>query len=179
LGVGEERIQTHDRGMQTSRQRVIWKWSDTSRLCDVTPTARSFVPRCPIFVWGTIDRVRGSVAVRMWKRLRTGSQTIQYVRQRKTPLAMPDAQEGEFVRAVRITDGSFIPRILTLATDRQQVVFVNSSRLPHTIVFERAPGKRDQTNNRALDFMACSAGDAWRHPSHGSSRRLRRRRDRS
>ena len=135
--------------MRYTRQLTTWKWQDTNRLCNATPVPPSTrVPRCPIFVWGSIDRVRHLGRATLFMRNPDGSTTVETIDQRRTPLALPMPDEP----AVELQGGRFSPGSKTLPSNTARVTFQNNSQKDCTIVFDTVPnlGLVDPTNNRQL-----------------------------
>jgi hypothetical protein len=143
-------VAAKERTMRYTRQTTTWKWSDTNRLCDATPVPPSSrVARCPIFVWGSIDRVRHSAKATLFKRNSNGTTSVYTVDQRLTPLALP-MPDGP---AVELQAGRFSPSTITINSDTLRLTFQNNTQEPCTVVFVRPPntGLIDPTNNRPLD----------------------------
>jgi hypothetical protein len=124
-----------DRTMRYTRQSTTWHWSDTNRACDATPVPPSRrVARCPVFVWGSIDRVRHLGRATLFKRNPDGSTSVYNISQRLTPFPLPMPPEP----AIELQGGRFSPASKTLReTDR--VTFQNNSQQPCQIVFDSGP----------------------------------------
>jgi plastocyanin len=143
--------------MRYSRQATTWNWSDTNRLCDATPVPPSTrVPRCPIFVWGSIDRVRHTARATLFKRNPNGRTSVYTVDQRLTPLALPMPDEP----AVELQSGRFSPARITIKDDTLRVTFQNNTQELCTVVFDRSPNTSlvDPTSNRPLDQQTETIG---------------------
>jgi hypothetical protein len=149
IPVGDTPERAQESSMRYSRQGTSWKWSDTNRLCNATPVPPSSrIPRCPVFVWGSIDRVRHQAHATLFKRNPNGSTSVYQVDQRLTPLALPMPDEP----AVELQGGRFSPSSKTLPDDTGRITFQNNSQKDCTIVFDTVPnsGLTDPTNNRPL-----------------------------
>jgi hypothetical protein len=143
--------------MRYSRQTTTWRWSDTNRLCEATPVPPSSrVPRCPIFVWGSIDRVRHTAKATMFKRNPDGRTSVYTVDQRQTPLALPMPDSP----AVELQSGRFSPSVITLKDDALRLTFQNNTQEVCSVVFDKSPnfGLVDPTTNRPLEQQTEAIG---------------------
>jgi hypothetical protein len=106
------------RDMQVSQQRVSWKWNDASKT---------------YFVWGTVDRVRKTVRMTLWRRESNGvAQTHLF--NSGTPRTLPVANDPRIV----IQDNKFVPNRLVI-NRHQQVNFQNQMRQAMAIRFRDPP----------------------------------------
>jgi hypothetical protein len=122
--------------MRYTRQTTTWKWEDTGRPCDATPVPPSSrVPRCPVFVWGSIDRVRHYARATLFRRNPNGTTSVYTIDQRLTPLPLPMPDEP----AVELQGGRFSPGSKTLPDDTARVTFQNNSQQDCTIEFDADP----------------------------------------
>jgi hypothetical protein len=113
------------RDMEVSQQRVSWKWNDPTRT---------------YFVWGSVDRVRKTVRMTLWRRERNGvAQTHLF--NTGTPRTMPLAADPRIL----IQDNKFVPNRLVINRG-QQVNFQNRTREKMVIVFSRSPGGIEPSN---------------------------------
>jgi hypothetical protein len=147
---GDTPVAAREPTMRYSRQATTWRWSDTNRLCDATPVPPSSrVPRCPIFVWGSIDRVRHTARATLFKRNPDGKTSVYTVDQRLTPLALPMPDYP----AVELQSGRFSPSTITIKDDTLRLTFQNNTQEVCTVVFDKSPnmGLVDPTSNRPLD----------------------------
>lgn len=143
--------------MQFSYQRVTWKYSRPNQPCPTptpgpsdtpTPRRRSAAARCPVFVWGTIDRVRHTVRATYMQRNPATGLTVRYVDERDTILSLPSAPAP----AVIIRDFNLLPRVKILTDSAQRVSFQNEGEWPCSITFSREPGPVDLTTSRKLGY---------------------------
>jgi hypothetical protein len=122
--------------MRYTRQTTTWKWQDTNRPCVATPVPPSSrVARCPVFVWGSIDRVRHYARATLFKRNPNGTTSVYTIDQRLTPLPLPMPDEP----AVELQGGRFSPGSKTLPDDTARVTFQNNSQQDCTIQFDSDP----------------------------------------
>jgi hypothetical protein len=131
--------------MQKTSRQVTFKYTDSTRPCE-TPTPivpggvsvyKTPLPRCPMYVWATLDRQRQDVRTTIFRRT-YGGHTTRYVNNRPTPLALPVAPDP----AVAISNFQLVPkRRIIQATE--QLSFQNNTTLPCTIQFNsvRPPGQ--------------------------------------
>jgi hypothetical protein len=154
---GDTPVAAREPTMRYSRQATTWRWSDTNRLCDATPVPPSSrVPRCPIFVWGSIDRVRHTARATLFKRNPDGKTSVYTVDQRLTPLALPMPDYP----AVELQSGRFSPSTITIKDDTLRLTFQNNTQEICTVVFDKSPntGLVDPTINRPLDQQSETIG---------------------
>jgi hypothetical protein len=107
-------ISARVRDMKVSQQSVTWKWNDTAK---------------NYFVWGTVDRVRKTVRMTLWRRERSGVAQSQLFSS-GTPRLLPIANDPRIV----IQDNRFVPNRLVINRN-QQINFQNQMRQPMSIKF--------------------------------------------
>jgi hypothetical protein len=142
---GDTPVPGTDRNMKYTRQRVTWKWSDPLHACDSNAPA-SRANTCPVYVWGSIDRVRHVITVTLYKRDARGKATTKEIDVR-TPLPLPMPTEP----AVEIQDGGFVPKVKILLDTTDRLTFQNNTQRDCKIVLSRPPRQKDANNgNRDL-----------------------------
>ena len=126
-------IEAKVRDMEVSQQRVSWKWNDTSRT---------------YFVWGTVDRVRKTVRMTLWRRERNFV-AQSHLFSSGTPRTLPLADDPR----IAIQDNKFVPNRLVI-NRHQQVNFQNQMRSAMAIRFTDSPGGVEPSNPTGWIFRS-------------------------